>query len=84
MEETKKKALNWFIDLANPKFKNYNSPFLLALVIGLLTFSSTMAMYSVMVSDCFDYNASSALTYIDAEAAIADPTVHCHFSSKIM
>jgi hypothetical protein len=84
MEESKKKALNWFIDLVNPKFKNYNRPFLLALVIGGLTFASTMAMYSIMVNDCFDYNTGSGVNQHTVETVLNSDTVHCHFSSQIM
>jgi len=77
-------SVSWFVDLVNPKFKNYNRPFFVALVIGGLTLTSTLVMYVIMVNDCFDYNTASATYEIGAEELIKSDTVHCFFASQIM
>jgi hypothetical protein len=41
-----------FIDLVNPKFKSFNKPMLLAIIIGFLTTATFAGMYAGMVSQC--------------------------------
>ena len=81
MSET---SISWFVDLVNPKFKNYNRPFVVALVIGGLTLGFTLIIFSIMVNDCFDYNAGSATYQRGAEELIKSPQVHCFYATQIM
>jgi len=51
---------NLFIDIVNPKFKNFNRPVTLAFAVGLATLASFIALFVYLQTDCESQSMTTA------------------------
>jgi len=71
-----------FIDVVNPKFKNFNRPLFLALVVGGITFAAFIALFVYLQTDCVSQSMTGATPQVTMFFE-KNPIKCIHFAAKV-
>jgi hypothetical protein len=71
-----------FIDVVNPKFKNFNRPLFLALVVGGITLAAFIALFVYLQTDCVSQSMTGATPQVTMFFE-KNPIKCIHFAAKV-
>jgi len=71
-----------FIDVVNPKFKNFNRPLFLAIVVGMTTLAAFIALFVYLQSECVSQSMTGATPQVSMFFE-KNPVKCLHFAAKV-